>query len=87
MRKRNKLFTLFVLLITAMLLLSSCTANALETAKKKKNTAVPVVTEAPAQEPVPTEPVVAEAPAAEVNVVEEVKKEEISNEAADQLAE
>ena len=28
-----------------------------------------------------------EAPAAEVNVVEEVKKEEISNEAADQLAE
>ena len=57
MRKRNKLFTLFVLLITAMLLLSSCTANALETAKKKKNTAAPqatAVVETPTAVPEPT---------------------------------
>ena len=46
-----------------------------------------VSAEAPVVEPAPTEPVAAEAPTAEVNVVEEVKKEEISNEAADQLAE
>ena len=45
------------------------------------------VAEVAATEPAPAEPVAEEAPAAEVNVVEEVKKEEISNEAADQLAE
>ena len=46
MNKRNKLFRVFVLLLTALLLLSSCTANALETAKKRKNTAAPQVTAA-----------------------------------------
>ena len=57
MRKRNKLLTLFVLLLTAMLLLSSCAANALETAKGKKNTAAPQVTavaETPTAVPEPT---------------------------------
>ena len=50
---------------------------------------VPVAEPAPVPvaEPAPAEPVAEETPAAEVNVVEEVKKEEISNEAADQLAE
>ena len=49
MRKRNKLVTLFVLLLAAALVLSSCAASALETAKKNKNktTATPVVTETP----------------------------------------
>ena len=51
MRRRNKLITLFVLLLAVVLLLGSCAANASETAKKKKNTAVPVVTEAPAALP------------------------------------
>lgn len=48
MSNRNKLTRLFVLLLAAVLLLSSCTAGALETArsKKKKATPTPVVTEA-----------------------------------------
>ena len=53
MRRRNKLVTLFVLLLAAALVLSSCTASALETAKKNKNktTATPVVTETPTAVP------------------------------------
>ena len=47
MRKRNKLGTLFVLLLAAALVLSSCTASALETAKKKKNKTAPALTVAP----------------------------------------
>jgi hypothetical protein len=58
-----------------------------EPAPAEPASAEPVAAEAPAQEPASAEPVADEAPAAEVNVVEEVKKEEISNEAADQLAE
>ena len=57
MSRRNRIVRLFVLLLTAMLLLSSCTANALETAKKKKNTAAPQVTaavETPTAVPEPT---------------------------------
>ena len=49
MRKRNRIFSLFVLLLTVVLLLSSCTAGALEISKKKKNsqpTATPTVTAA-----------------------------------------
>ena len=46
MRRKGRLFILTALLLAAVLLLSSCTANALETAKKrKKNTATPAVTE------------------------------------------
>ena len=47
--RRNRLFSLFVLLLAVIMLLSSCTANALETAKKKKKnspTATPTVTAA-----------------------------------------
>ena len=55
MRKRNKLVTLFVLLLAAILLLSSCTANALETAKRKKNTAAPALTAAPTETAAPAE--------------------------------
>ena len=57
MSRRNRIFRLFVLLLAAMLLLSSCTANALETAKRKKNTAAPQVTavpETPTAVPEPT---------------------------------
>lgn len=57
MSRRNRIVRLFVLLLTAILLLSSCTANALETAKKKKNTAAPQVTaavETPTAVPEPT---------------------------------
>ena len=57
MIKRNKVVRLIVLLLTVALLLSSCTANALETAKKKKNTAAPQVTaavETPTAVPEPT---------------------------------
>ena len=62
MKRRNKLFALFVLLTAAVILLTGCTASALETAKKKKNpkptavvTAVPEQTEAPAETEAPTE--------------------------------
>ena len=48
MKKRNKLAVLFVLLLTAVLLLTGCAADALETSKKNRNTA------APAAEPAPT---------------------------------
>ena len=41
MRKHHKLAVLFVLLLTAVLLLTGCTANALETAKTKKATEAP----------------------------------------------
>ena len=51
MGKRNKLTVLFVLLLTAVLLLTGCTANALETAKKRKNTAAPAITAAPTAAP------------------------------------
>ena len=57
MSRRNRIFRLFVLLLAAMLLLSSCTANALESAKRKKNTAAPQVTaaqETPTAVPEPT---------------------------------
>ena len=57
MSRRNRIIRLFILLLTVALLLSSCTANALETAKKKKNTAVPQVTvavETPTAVPEPT---------------------------------
>lgn len=50
MEKRNKLIALFVILLAAVLLLTACGANALETAKKRKNTAAPVITETPAPE-------------------------------------
>lgn len=51
MKYRNKLFRLFVLLLAAVMLLSSCTAGALEIAKRKKKnrntpTPAPAVTEA-----------------------------------------
>ncbi|MBR5960567.1 MAG: hypothetical protein IKZ98_06190 [Clostridia bacterium] len=57
MRNHKKLVQLFALLLTAILLLSSCTANALETAKRKKNTVAPQVTavqETPTAVPEPT---------------------------------
>ena len=57
MRRHTKLIQLFALLLAAMLLLSSCTANALETAKRRKNTAAPKVTaaaETPTAVPEPT---------------------------------
>ena len=57
MIKRNKVVRLIVLLLTVALLLSSCTANALETAKKKKKTAAPqatAVVETPTAVPEPT---------------------------------
>ena len=57
MRNHKKLIQLFALLLTALLLLSSCAANALETAKGKKNTAAPQVTavaETPTPVPEPT---------------------------------
>ena len=58
MWKRNKVAALIVLLLLAALVLSGCTANALETAKKKKNTSTPVVTVAatvaPTAVPAPT---------------------------------
>ena len=51
--RRNKIIRLFVILLAAILLLSSCTASALETAKKNKNktTATPAVTETPTAVP------------------------------------
>ena len=53
--RRNKIIRLFVILLAAILLLSSCTASALETAKKNRNknktTATPVVTETPTAVP------------------------------------
>ena len=56
--RRNKLFRLFVILLAAVLVLSACGANALEIAKKKKNTATPVATAvttpAPTAKPAPT---------------------------------
>ena len=62
MRKRDRLFTLFVLLTAAVILLTGCSAGALETAKKKKTarptavvTAVPEQTEAPRETEAPTE--------------------------------
>ena len=57
MSNRIKIVRLFALLLAAMLLLSSCTANALESAKRKKNTAAPQVTaaqETPTAVPEPT---------------------------------
>ena len=55
--RRNRPVSLFVILLAAVLLLSSCTANALESAKRKKNTAAPQVTavpETPTAVPEPT---------------------------------
>ena len=53
MSRRNKLLRAFVLLLTAVMLLTACSANALETArsKKKKSTPTPVITLAPTAEP------------------------------------
>lgn len=48
MRNQGKLFRLFAVLLAAVLLLCACSANAIETAKRKKNTAAPAVTETPA---------------------------------------
>ena len=45
MRKHQKLAVLFALLLTAVLLLTGCTANALETAKTRKATEAPVAAE------------------------------------------
>lgn len=51
MKNRNKPVRLFVILLAAVLLLSSCTASALETARsKKKNTAAPTATATAAPE-------------------------------------
>ena len=48
-RKRLIRFSkLFAVLLAAVLLLCACSANAVETAKRKKNTAAPAVTETPA---------------------------------------
>ena len=48
-RKRLIRFSkLFAVLLAAVLLLCACSANAIETAKRKKNTAAPAVTETPA---------------------------------------
>ena len=47
MSRRNKVIQLIVLLMAVVLLLGSCAANALETAKGKKNTATPAVTAVP----------------------------------------
>ena len=47
MNRRNKLIACIVLLLAAVLLLTGCTASALETAKKKKTTAVPAMTAVP----------------------------------------
>ena len=62
MRRRNKLFALLVLLTAAVILLTGCTASALETAKKKKTakptavvTAVPEATAAPEETEAPAE--------------------------------
>ena len=52
MSRRNKVIRLIVLLLAVVLLLGSCAANALETAKGKKNTATPAVTAAP-ETPIP----------------------------------
>ena len=58
MWRRNKVAALIVLLLAAILAWSGCTANALETAKKKKNTATPMATvaatAAPTAVPAPT---------------------------------
>ena len=57
MNKRNKAFRLFVLLLAAVMVLSACSANALETArKKKKKTTAPTaaVTAAVTETPAPT---------------------------------
>ena len=55
MRSHRRLIFLVSLLLTAALLFSSCSATALETAKKRRNTpvptAVPEATAAPADEP------------------------------------
>ena len=48
MRNQGTLFRLFAVLLAAVLLLCACSANAVETAKRKKNTAAPAVTETPA---------------------------------------
>lgn len=48
MRNQGKLFRLFTVLLAAVLLLCACSANTVETAKQKKNTAAPAVTETPA---------------------------------------
>lgn len=48
-RKRLIRFSkLFAVLLAAVLLLCACSANAVETAKQKKNTTAPAVTETPA---------------------------------------
>ena len=41
MRRRNRIAAIFVLLLAAVLLLSSCTASALETARSRKRNATP----------------------------------------------
>ena len=48
MRNQGKPVRLFAVLLAALLLLCACSANAVETAKQKKNTAAPAVTELPA---------------------------------------
>ncbi len=54
MRKHHKLAVLFVLLLTAVLLLTGCTANALETARTKKATEAPVAAETAVPAPTAT---------------------------------
>ena len=47
-RRLIRFSKLFAVLLAAVLLLCACSANAVETAKRKKNTAAPAVTETPA---------------------------------------
>ena len=47
-KKLIRFSKLFAVLLAAVLLLCACSANAVETAKRKKNTAAPAVTETPA---------------------------------------
>ena len=53
MKNRKTSVRLLVLLLAAVFLLGGCTANALETAKSKKNTAAPAVTMEPTPVPEP----------------------------------
>ena len=53
MSKRTRIIRVLVLLLAAVFLLGGCTANALETARSKKNTATPAVAVEPTAVPEP----------------------------------
>ena len=55
-KKLIRFSKLFAVLLAAVLILCACSANAVETAKRKKNTAAPAVTETPAAAEPTTEP-------------------------------